>query len=87
MKYLFLTIFLLPGCASLGEIEGTGKIGEMIRVITKTDSVLNGRSHYSPTAARINRAVAHTEALEEKMDDVSIPEIVQDVQDIYRYVE
>ena len=87
MKHLLLIASLtLSGCATLGDIEGTGRVGEVIRSINKTDSVLTGRSHSSYNGAKFNRMVGHTKALRQK-GGYSIPVIVRDAQDIYRYTK
>jgi len=89
MKHLIILASLtLSGCSVLGDIEGTGKVGETIRAINKTDSVLTGRSHNSYTAAKFNRFAGQLKSTKHNMDrQASIQYIVRDMKELYRYLK
>jgi len=83
---ILASIVLTSGCA-VGNIEGTGRVGEVIRAFDKTNSVLTGASQSSYTTSKINRVIGHTKALEQKIDGkYPFVVLVRDVTDIMRYM-
>lgn len=89
MKLIAATfVLLLSGCAGLGDIEGTGRAGEILRSIDKTNAVLTGHAQRSINTGKINRAVGHTKALKQKIDGgYSWLYIVRDAQDLSKYIQ
>lgn len=93
MKKLLIicAIVSLSGCASLGDIEGLGKPGEVIRTYNKTMNVLGAKPPSGRSGAgRLNRFVGHSKALSEKVTKRNpqakdIPYIIRDIQDLTRY--
>ena len=69
-----ILIFLcntLSGCANLGEIEGTGKFGEILRTAESTRIVLGGTPGRRDTAMVVNRTIGETKQLEDKQSVTS----------------
>lgn len=65
---LFLCI-MLSGCANLaniGEIEGTGKFGEILRAVESSRIVLGGTPGRYSTASVVNRTMGEIKQLEDK---------------------
>lgn len=90
MKHLTLLLIaavVLPGCSTLADVEGTGKFGEVMRTIQRTDSVLTGRRNDSPTAGRINRLNNQLRNTQLNMKGGTIPAIARDFKEIYRYLK
>ena len=84
MKQLIIIFsVILSGCSTLGNIEGTGEVGEVFRSLDKTRAVITGRSSSRSTSSKINRVVGHTKALQDKNDPVIV---LRDILDIYRYM-
>ena len=81
-------VLLMTGCAGLGDIEGTGRFGEVMRAVDKTNSVITGHSNNMINTGKINRAVGHTKALQQKIDgEFSWVTIIRDVKDLSRYTQ
>ena len=84
MKHVLIILSLvLSGCA-VGNIEGTGRMGEVLRSIEKTNAVITGHSSSRITTGKINRAAGHIKALQDKKDPVIV---LRDVLDIYKYTQ
>jgi len=90
MKHIILisTLLMSSGCSVLGDIEGTGRFGETIRAINKTDSVLTGRNYSSYTAANINKVAVQLKSTKHNLNSrASIQYIVRDFKELYRYMK
>ena len=73
MKYtILLTIIALSGCATIGEIEGLGKTGEILRAAETTRIVLGGIPRPSSTAPVVNRTQGEIESVLEKQDRLEL---------------
>jgi len=81
MKHaIILCAILLSGCSTLGEIEGTGEFGEILRAAESSRVRLGGTPNPSPEAAVINRKLGEARQIEDK---TSIPHIIQSVKYIF----
>jgi hypothetical protein len=56
----------MTGCANLGEIEGMGKFGEILRAVESTRIVLGGTPERHDTAPVVNRTVGEIKQLKDK---------------------
>ncbi len=77
---LTLIIYLLSGCSTLaqiGEIEGLGKTGEILRATESSRIVLGGTPYRRDTAAVVNRKVGEINQLDDKH---SITSWIQSIQ-------
>lgn len=87
-RLIIIASIVLSGCSTLGNIEGTGRVGEVLRSIDKTNSVLTGQMSSRTYSSKINRAVGHTKALQQKIDgEFSWVTIIRDVKDLSRYTQ
>jgi len=87
-RLIIIASIVLSGCSTLGNIEGTGRVGEVLRSIDKTNSVLTGQVSSRTYSSKINRAVGHTKALQQKIDgEFSWVTIIRDVKDLSRYTQ
>lgn len=75
-----LLCFILSGCSTLGEIEGTGEFGEILRAAEKTRVVLGGTPNPSSEAAVLNRKLGEAQQIDDK---TSIPHVIQSVKYIF----
>jgi hypothetical protein len=76
MVRIILLCFVLSGCSTLGEIEGTGEFGEVLRALESSRIRLGGTPNPSPEAAVINRKVGEARQIDDK---TSIPHKIQSV--------
>lgn len=87
MKYaLILSAVLLSGCstiAQIGEVEGLGEVGEVIRAVESSRVRLGGKPTSAGSAPVINRTVGEAKQLEDKTD---IPSMIQSVQYIFENI-
>lgn len=76
MKYfIVLSMLFLSGCSTLaqiGEIEGTGKVGEYLRAIESSRVVLGGKPSNREVASVVNRTMGESRALEESLDSTNL---------------
>jgi len=87
MRYsILLSIILLSGCATIGEIEGLGKVGEILGAAESTRVVLGGTPSRSSTAPVVNRTMGEINSLDEKQDRLRIENLPKTVAQI-RYIE
>ena len=80
---ILVSLHLLAGCSTLaqiGEIEGTGKVGEYLRAIESTRVVLGGKPSNRDVAGVVNRTMGETEALTESLDSTSLTNVGQRVE-------
>lgn len=85
MKLSLLLIFVLStsGCSTLakiGEIEGSGKVGEYLRAIESTRVVMGGKPSNRDVTAVVNRTMGETIALEESLDSTTTANVAQRVE-------
>ena len=84
--FILAAVLATSGCA-VGDIEGTGRFGEVARSANSTYSVLTGASQYTYTTSKINRAIGHTKSLAQKIDgNYPVAVLVRDVTDLMRYM-
>ena len=87
-QLIIIASIVLSGCSTLGNIEGTGRVGEVMRAIDKTGAVISGSTSSRSQTSKINRAVGHTKALQQKIDgEYSWVTIIRDVKDLSRYTQ
>ncbi len=87
MRYsILLSIILLSGCATVGEIEGLGKVGEVLRAAESTRIVLGGTPSRHSTAPVVNRTQGEIKALSEKQDPLRIENLPQTIARM-KYIE
>ncbi len=84
--FILLTIVFLSGCATIGEIEGLGKTGEILRTAETTRIVLGGTPRPSSTAPVVNRTQGEIKALGEKKDPLKIENLPQTIARM-KYIE
>lgn len=82
MKYvIILSTILLTGCATIGEIEGLGEIGEILRAAESTRVVLG----YKPgrnNAPVVNRTIGELNSLSQNIDRTELRNLPHRVQQI-----
>ena len=79
MRILVITLVLAltSGCATVrevGDVEGLGEVGEVIRAVDSSIVVLGGTPARRDTASVVNRTVGEARQIEDKE---SIPSIIQ----------
>ena len=87
LALLIAAIIILPGCSTLADVEGTGRFGEVMRTIQRTDSVLTGRRNDSPTAGKINRFNNQLRNTRLNLKGGTIPAIARDFKELVRYLK
>jgi len=73
----------LTGCSTLaqiGEIEGSGKVGEYLRAIESTRVVMGGRPHNRDVAAVVNRTMGEANALSESLGSTTTTNLPQRIE-------
>ena len=83
---ILLLIVVLSGCATIGEIEGLGKVGEVLRAAESTRIVLGGTPSRHSTAPVVNRTMGEINSLGEKQDRLRIENLPKTVAQI-KYIE
>ena len=78
--FLVAIVFLMSGCTTLGEIEGTGKFGETLRAFESSRNLLGKTPDPSPEAAVINRKLGEARQIEDKTE---ITQVIQSVKYIF----
>ena len=85
MKILncILLVLALTGCTSLGDVQGLGKTGEVLRTIDSSCKRLYGRSCGNKSqinAPQINRTIGQAKQLPYHISTKNIPIIIQETQ-------
>ena len=85
MKYsIILCVLVLSGCSTLaqiGEIEGLGKTGEVLRAAESSRIVLGGTPYRRDVAPVVNRKVGEINQLDDIHD---IPNMIQSIKYIMK---
>jgi hypothetical protein len=78
---LILICLLLASCSSLGDIEGLGKTGEVLRTMDSSCKRLYGRSCDSKpllNAPQINRTIGQARQVPYHISTKNVPIIIQE---------
>ncbi len=87
MKYsIAILCVFLSGCATIGEIEGLGEFGEVLRAIESTRIVLGSTPRPSYTAAVVNRTQGEVKSLADKQDRLDLSNLPHTIAQI-KYIE
>ena len=84
--FIAILCVFLSGCATIGEIEGLGKVGEVLRAAESTRIVLGGIPRPSSSAAVVNRTQGELRSLAEKQDRLELSNLPQTIAQI-KYIE
>ncbi len=83
MKYsIAILCVFFSGCATIGEIEGLGEFGEVLRAAESTRIVLGGTPRPSSTAAVVNRTRGEVKSLGDKQDRLKLDNLPYTIQQI-----
>ena len=84
--YIAILCVFLSGCATIGEIEGLGEFGEVLRAAESTRIFLGGTPRPSSTAAVVNRTQGEVKSLAEKEDRLELSNLPHTIAQI-KYIE
>ena len=82
--FVAILCVFLSGCATIGEIEGLGMFGEVLRAAESSRVVLGGTPRPSSTAAVVNRTQGELRSLTEK--DLELSNLPHTIASI-KYIE
>lgn len=83
-QFVAILCVFLSGCATIGEIEGLGTFGEVLRAAESSRVVLGGTPRPSSTAAVVNRTQGELRSLTEK--DLKLSNLPYTIASI-KYIE
>ena len=72
MKYIVILCGVLSGCATIGDIEGLGEFGEILRAAETSRVLLGGKPQRHNTASVVNRTQGEVKSLIEKQDRLEV---------------
>lgn len=82
MKYIVILCGFLSGCATVGDIEGLGQFGEILRAAETSRVLLGGDSRRHDNAPVVNRTIGEVKSLSERVDSTDITNLPNRIQQV-----
>ncbi len=87
MKYIVILCGFLSGCATIGDIEGLGEFGEILRAAETSRVLLGGAPQRHNTAPVVNRTMGEVKSLSERIDSTDITNLPNRIQQVKYIIE
>ncbi len=87
MKYIVILCGFLSGCATIGDIEGLGEFGEILRAAETSRVLLGGAPRRHNTAPVVNRTMGEVKSLSERIDGTDITNLPNRIQQVKYIIE
>ncbi|KKL26557.1 hypothetical protein LCGC14_2394110 [marine sediment metagenome] len=87
MKYIVILCGFLSGCATVGDIEGLGQFGEILRAAETSRILLGGAAQRHNTAPVVNRTMGEVKSLSERIGSTDITTLPNRIQQVKYIIE